>query len=290
MSADVQGHLNDLFDEPSQDETEVTSPEEGTDQTDNPGTEESTDDGSNAGDDGATETPGEETPPQEEEAPTEESEADPSGTQKLDADELTQLRALLRAQNQKLRDLERQSQATQKDLQEKGLLEEPDEDEVRKTSEASQLRASQLETVLEVMRLNPKYEDVDQIVTQSRFDDMVEGFAFAISQDRGGKAEDYIDAVAAKVWGMTNPYRYMYDKIKEFHPDFKGQEAPTKPAAPAKVEPKPKEAPTTISKLTAGDADTQSGWTSARIDAMPEEDLGKVPRDIYEKYLSGVLK
>ena len=289
MSADAQGHLNDLFDEPSQDEAEVTSPEEGTDQTDNPGTEESTDDvGSDT--DGATETPGEETPSQEEEAPTEESEADPSGTQKPDADELTQLRALLRAQNQKLRELERQSQATQKDLQEKGLLEEPDEDEVRKASEASQLRASQLETVLEVMRLNPKYEDVDQIVTQSRFDDMVEGFAFAISQDKGGKAEDYVDAVAAKVWGMTNPYRYMYDKIKEFHPDFKEQEAPIKPAAPAKVEPKPKEAPPTISKLTAGDADTQSGWTSARIDAMPEEDLGKVPRDIYEKYLSGVLK
>lgn len=206
------------------------------------------------------------------------------------SDEVVALRALLRQQNQKLRELERASQKTQKELVEKGVVDEPDAEEVQRQQESSALRASQLEVMLEVMRLNPKFEDVDSVVTQSRFDDMVEGFAYALSQQQGGKPEDLLDEVQQRIWAMPNPYRFMYEKIKEHHPDY-AKPAEEKPAQPAPAqERKPVQTPTTVSKLSAGDADTQSGWTSARIDAMAEEELGKVPRDIYEKYLSGELK
>jgi hypothetical protein len=32
-----------------------------------------------------------------------------------------------------------------------------------------------------------------------------------------------------------------------------------------------------------------AGWTAAKIDAMPEDELHTVPKDIYDKYLRGLL-
>ena len=210
-----------------------------------------------------------------------------------DTDEVSQLRIILREQNKRLRELQQQIDKSNKSLTEKGLIEEPDEDEVAEIQKIESLRAIQLETILETMRINPKFEDVDSVVTQSRFDDMVEGFAFAHSQQNGGKAEDYIDAVAAKIWSMPNPYRFMYEKIKQHHPDFKEVEAKAETTAPtpapAKSEPKPKTAPPSVSNLPASVSES-GGWTAARIDGMAEEELSKVPREIYQKYLSGELK
>ena len=210
-----------------------------------------------------------------------------------DTDEVSQLRIILREQNKRLRELQQQVDKSTKSLTEKGLIEEPDEDEVAETQKIESLRAIQLETILETMRINPKFEDVDTVVTQSRFDDMVEGFAFAHSQQNGGKAEDYIDAVAAKIWSMPNPYRFMYEKIKQHHPDFKEVEAkdetPAPAPTPAKSEPKPKTAPPSVSNLPSSVSES-GGWTAARIDGMAEEELSKVPHEIYQKYLSGELK
>ena len=210
-----------------------------------------------------------------------------------DADEVSQLRIILREQNRRLREMQQQLEKSNKSLTEKGLIEEPDEDEVAEAQKADTIRAIQLETLLETMRINPKFEDVDEVVTQSRFDDMVEGFAFAQSQKNGGTAEDYIDAVAAKIWSMPNPYRFMYEKIKQYHPDFKNpevqDETPAPSQTPAKSEPKPKTAPPSVSNLPSSVSES-GGWTAARIDGMAEEELSKVPKDIYQKYLSGELK
>jgi hypothetical protein len=212
-----------------------------------------------------------------------------------DADEVSQLRIILREQNRRLREMQQQLEKSNKSLTEKGLIEEPDEEEVAEAQKADTIRAIQLETLLETMRINPKFEDVDEVVTQSRFDDMVEGFAFAQSQKNGGTAEDYIDAVAAKIWSMPNPYRFMYEKIKQYHPDFKKPEVKDEPPTPApsqtpaKSEPKPKTAPPSVSNLPSSVSES-GGWTAARIDGMAEEELSKVPRDIYQKYLSGELK
>ena len=212
-----------------------------------------------------------------------------------DADEVSQLRIILREQNRRLREMQQQLEKSNKSLTEKGLIEEPDEEEAAEAQKADTIRAIQLETLLETMRINPKFEDVDEVVSQSRFDDMVEGFAFAQSQKNGGTAEDYIDAVAAKIWSMPNPYRFMYEKIKQYHPDFKKPEVKDEPPTPApsqtpaKSEPKPKTAPPSVSNLPSSVSES-GGWTAARIDGMAEEELSKVPRDIYQKYLSGELK
>jgi hypothetical protein len=211
------------------------------------------------------------------------------------ASEVVQLRAMLRDQNRRLRELQAQIDKSQKELTEKGVIDEPEEEESEVEARAEALRASILETLLETMRLNPKYEDVDTVVTQSRFDDMVEAYSYSLAKKEGGSAEDYVDAVAAKIWGMSNPYRFMYDNIKQHHPDFAKPATPEKEpdSAPEKKpaekrEPKPKTSPTSISSLPA--SSEGGGWTAARIDGMAEEELGKVPRDIYQKYLSGELK
>lgn len=222
-------------------------------------------------------------------------ETDPTPDKTSGTDEVSQLRIILREQNRRIRELQAQMEKSTSTLTEKGLLEEKDEDEAAAEQTANSLRAIQLETIFETMRINPKFEDVDTVVSQSRFDDMIEGYAFAQAQKAGGTTEDYIDAVAEKIWAMPNPYRFMYEKIKQYHPDFKTHppvaEPDPKTSTPPtpKAELKPKTAPATISNLPASNAET-GGWTSARIDGMSEEDLGKVPKDIYQKYLSGDLK
>ena len=245
-----------------------------------------------------TETPKEEVPADEvpAEVPTETDptpEANPTPDAPKSDDEVSQLRIILREQNRRIRELQSQMEKSTGALKEKGLIEEPDEEETAEAQKLETIRAIQLETILETMRLNPKFEDVDTIVTQSRFDDIVEGFAYAHAQQGGGKTEDYIDAVAEKIWSMPNPYRFMYEKIKQHHPDFKTPEAKDEtPAAsqpPAKSEPKPKTAPPSVSNLPSSVSES-GGWTAARIDGMAEEELSKVPRDIYQKYLSGELK
>jgi hypothetical protein len=271
-------NLSNLFDVTPEDEVVDETPVAGEVPADEPKADEevNADEVPAEGEPKADETPAVEEPP----APK-----DKTG----DTDEVSQLRIILREQNKRLRELQQQIDKSTKSLAEKGLIEEPDEDEVAETQKIESLRAIQLETILETMRINPKFEDVDSVVTQSRFDDMVEGFAFAHSQQNGGKAEDYIDAVAAKIWSMPNPYRFMYEKIKQHHPDFKEVEAKAETPAPAKSEPKPKTAPPSVSNLPSSVSES-GGWTAARIDGMAEEELSKVPRDIYQKYLSGELK
>lgn len=220
-------------------------------------------------------------------------EANPTTDALKSTDEVSRLRILLREQNRRIRELHSKVEKSTGQLKEKGYIEESDEEEQLEAEKTNTIRAIQLETLLETMRINPKFEDVDTVVSQSRFDDMVEGYAFATAQQQGGKAEDYIDAVAAKIWAMPNPYRFMYEKIKAFHPDFASKEErkeePETPKAQPKAEPKPKTAPATISNLPASNEES-GGWTSSRIDNMSEEDLIKVPKDIYQRYLSGDLK
>ncbi len=286
-----EGKLSELFDqEPEDENTDTGAGEENTPEP-TPEPEPTPDPEPVEGDPEPTPEPEPEPEPEVDVAPPE------GDTEDSSQDEVTQLRVLLRKQNQELRKLKAQTEKTQKSLQEQGVLEQPSEEELTNQQRIQQEAVARLETMLEIMRLNPKYEDVDEVVTQSRFDDMVEGFASVIAEKQGGSPDSYIDAVNQKVWTMPNPYRFMYDKIKENHPDFAQKEDKTgttaTPTTPPKdkVPPKPADkTPNTVSNLGAGDSGASSGWTAARIDSLAEEELSKVPRDVYEKYLQGILK
>jgi hypothetical protein len=97
--------------------------------------------------------------------------------------------------------------------------------------------------------------------------------------------------VEAEIWAMPNPYKYMHGIIKKYHPRYAEPEGkpPEEKAPVEKKKVEPAKAPTSIASVGGGDQDTKSGWTSKRIDTMPEEELETVPKEVYEKYLRGEL-
>lgn len=157
------------------------------------------------------------------------------------------------------------------------LVEEENPEERAAADAAEKARNQQLETMLELMELNPQYQDVKQVVTRKRFDDIVEQLARVKVTKEGGRLVDAVGSIEDEIWGMTNPYKYMYGKIKEFHPDYQKKED--------------KEAPTDIHDIPGGQNPKSGGaWTAAKIDALGEDELDQVPHDVYQKYLRNELK
>lgn len=157
------------------------------------------------------------------------------------------------------------------------LIEEENPEERAAADAAENARNQQLETMLELMELNPQYQDVKQVVTRKRFDDIVEQLARVKVTKEGGRLVDAVGSIEDEIWGMTNPYKYMYGKIKEFHPDYQKK--------------KDDDAPTDIHDIPGGKNPKDGGaWTAAKIDALGEDELDQVPADIYQKYLRNELK
>jgi len=216
-------------------------------------------------------------------------------------DELTELRQIAREQKRQISKMSEDLESAKSALQKAELLPTDDPDVAKKAQELQELRANALDTMLEMMELNPKFEDVRVVVTQSRFDDVVEAMAEYIQKEEGGKLSDHLKKVETSVWAMTNPYKFMYGKIKQYHPDFvkpKDEVAKVKEEE-KKVEKKnagtkegkeanPPKIPGSILDLQGGGSG-DAGWTSAMIDALEETELSKVPPKIYEQYLKNEL-
>ncbi len=200
--------------------------------------------------------------------------------------EVRELRSLLREQKREMTELRMQMQGTSKALKDAGVLDEGEESEEQKRllQQQEALRAQQLETMLEMMRLNPRYEDVDEVVSQEHFDDMVEAMAEVFAERTGVSKGEAVMAVEDWIWSQPNPYKLMYAQIKQHHPDYAKQ-------PPKGGEPKgPAKAPSSLQAMAGGGGASAAGWTAAKIDALPEDELDKVPRDVYALYLQGKLK
>lgn len=147
-----------------------------------------------------------------------------------------------------------------------------------------------LETLLEVMEVNPAYADVKEVCSQSNFDDIFEAVGEAIAAKEGKDASIAALEAEAAVWKMANPYKYMYGLIKQYHPKYAGRQPKTtkEDTTEKKAVKKPVEAPSSIADKS-GKSTPSNAWSSARIDEMDELELDKVPHEIYEKYLRGEL-
>lgn len=157
-------------------------------------------------------------------------------------------------------------------------------------AEIGEARESEITTLLEVMELNPKYEDVKAVCTRDNFDDILAMAAVDVAAQHGISEVAATLLLEREVWAQTNPYKYMYDLVKSYHPKY-ADAATTKAVEQAGSgrAPKAVEAPVSVSGIAGGDSGIASGWTSSKIDALPETELSKVPVDIYEKYLQGTL-
>lgn len=146
-------------------------------------------------------------------------------------------------------------------------------------------RGPALDILLETMEQNEKYKDIRDVCSRGNFDDIFE----VIAQDAtkaGGDFDEALLEVELNVWSKSNPYRYMYDLIKKYHPAY------TKEAKgdgdKDKDKKTPAKAPGTIVDK-GGDSNLKSGWTAKRIDDLSEDELDQVPQDVYKKYMLGNL-
>ena len=152
-------------------------------------------------------------------------------------------------------------------------------------------RGESLRSLLATMEVNPKYEDVRDVCSRSNFNDMVEAIATQYAKDEGLDMAVAILAVEKSIWQLDNPYKFLYENIKEHHPRYAVKREPPKEKEPPK-------APTSIMSVGTGDAGEKSGWTSARIDALMDQyeagqvsytEVKKIPSDVYDRYLAGQL-
>jgi hypothetical protein len=149
------------------------------------------------------------------------------------------------------------------------------------------------EEFLDMMRYTEAFKDVDTVCTTERVADIID-----MASARLAKEHNILPAVAElavqrSLYSMSSPYKYLYKLIKDHHPDFKkpAQEAkPVTPAAsPAPAQQlKPVNAPSSVVAVPK-DSTMNTGWTAARIDALDEDELSKVPPDIYTKYMRNEL-
>jgi len=200
----------------------------------------------------------------------------------IQVSENQELRTLLRDGKRSMDALTDRVTNSETALDKAGLVTEEEKQAAVEQQATFDTRQKELETILEMTRLSNKFEDVDSVVSQGNFDAAIDLMAAEYAQKNGVTVNEAVVAVEGWVWSMTNPYRFMYEKIKEVHPSFKTKEQ-------GKIT--PVEAPGSIQSIHggAGSGDL-TGWTAAKIDGLPEDKLPSVPKDVYAKYLRNELK
>jgi hypothetical protein len=152
-------------------------------------------------------------------------------------------------------------------------------------------RGSIFELQLEMMGELPAYKDVADVCSQANFDFIISNAARRYSADKSIPLEQAMLEIENTIWTKPNPYKYMYKVIKEVHPKYKETAPPAAPPAePPKPPAEPPKVPDSIADAGGSGGTGTTGWTAAKVDALSEEDLSKVPRDVYEKWLAGELK
>jgi len=149
-------------------------------------------------------------------------------------------------------------------------------------------RGASLDILLATMETSGAYKDITEVCSRGNFDDIFETIATEASKESGKDFDETLLEVELSVWAKDNPYRYMYDLIKKYHPTYAKEEEIAKPGEKGKKEPVIAKAPGSIADK-GGDSDLKAGWTAKKIDDLPEEDLHTVPQDVYDKYMRGEL-
>lgn len=149
-------------------------------------------------------------------------------------------------------------------------------------------RGASLDILLEAMEQNSKYEDIREVCSRGNFDDIFEVIATEATKNGTADFDETLLEVELSVWNKTNPYKYMYELIKRYHPSYAKKEGAAEPGDKKKKEKTIANAPGTIADK-GGDGNLKGGWTAKRIDDLPENELHTVPKDIYAKYMRDEL-
>lgn len=198
-----------------------------------------------------------------------------------EAFEVQSLRVLLREQSEELAAARERSQKLEEKLTSSGIIEDGDLDSTEEG--VSEDRRASLAILAETMQMNPKYSDFEKVLDQDVFDETVLAMARYVVETDGGRLSDRIEEVTQHIWGLPNPYKYMYGVIKASHPSFKEKEEKK-----AKARSEASASPPSLQNLPGGSS-KKDGWTAAKIDKMAEDDLSTVPEKVYDQYMRGLL-
>jgi len=152
-------------------------------------------------------------------------------------------------------------------------------------------RGAQLELLVDQMSEMNKYSDIAEVCSKANVDTVIETAANTIVEAQGGDIDEVMLELEVDVWSRANPYKYLYGIIKAHHPKY--ATAPTKGKEDSKAQLDKtlgNSAASSIQDMGGSGGGKGGGWTADRIDRLPESELNKVPGDIYEKYLQGILK
>jgi hypothetical protein len=219
-----------------------------------------------------------------------------------ESDDNADLREQLRQTNSALQKLTADYAKLQKSMVDKGVI----TDEEVKASKAEEeaataaynLRVEKLNDMVAMMELNPAYSDVRDVCAQGNLDDVVDAFARHYVTKNGGDVKVIAAQLESDIWGRPNPYKEMYEVIKKYHPKYAEKKEEVKKDVEKKEEKPPDKKkepveanPSAAGLGTGGSGTGAGGWTAARIDALPEDEIQTtVPKDVYDQYLKGTLK
>lgn len=240
----------------------------------------------------------------EEDAAKPETEEEQPGELDVLKSEMNDLRQLLRTSKReltqtqaKLERLNKRSVATEdkEEIDEDGKLVKVEKDPLSTIEELQQgiadigkQRGASLDILFETMEQNNKYANIREVCSRNNFDDVFEAIATELVNDKGGDINEVLLEVELNVWSKTNPYSYMYNLITKYHPAYAETKVKAKPGDAEKKKKEPVKAPGSIAGL-GGDSNIKGGWTAARIDKLPEDQLSTVPTDVYAKYMRNEL-
>jgi len=213
-------------------------------------------------------------------------------------DVIRELKEQLRISNESLGKVTGDYQKLHKVLIDKGLI---TEEEVKADKEAADAvkaaydaRQEKLTEMVSIMEVNPVYADIREVCTQSNMDDVIEAFARYWVKENGGTLQETTAKLESEIWSEPNPYKRLYDIIKQYHPKYaskKDEKDDKKDEDKSKKSKEPIDAQPSAAGIGAGGTGSgNTGWTAEKIDALDEDELKNVPKDIYEKYLAGTLK
>jgi hypothetical protein len=203
-------------------------------------------------------------------------------------DEVSSLRQMSRALRLEVKALQTKLQKQTDALVDKDIITEDEVDSADDRA-AFDARQSTLNDMLELMELNPKFEDVKEVCSQVHFDDTIEMLANAYVAENGGDVDDTVEALTGSVWSKTNPFKEMYGLIKKYHPNYTAEGAEKNDTGAKPPGKKKNKVAPSLSDMPAGAGKNSTGWTSERIDKLSEDKLDNVPADVYEKYMRGEL-
>lgn len=156
-----------------------------------------------------------------------------------------------------------------------------------KLVEVGSAKAGYFDLLVDQMSEMNAYSDVKEVCSNENFAGIFDNVGQKIAEEQGIDPTVAALRVELAVWQKPNPFKYMYQLIKKFHPDYQGKEK-EKSAEKSEEKKSPANAPSSISNM-GGTGKDAGGWTSKRIDDLPEDQLDQVPHDTYQRYLEGNL-